>query len=343
MIPVLNRMLASIMAVRGIAAMVLAMGLFITNDTLLKLTVQELPIGEAMAMRSFLSALLILAVIVHAGHARVLFHAFRPRVFSRSMLDSLTSVSYVAALAVMPIAATTTIYLAAPLITTALAVPLLGEKVSWKGWCAVLVGFAGAVVVMRPDPASFSIMALLPLLAAALGSMRDITTRGIGMEIPGTVVTFSAAITLTLTGIGMGAWEEWQMPSASTLAYIVGAAFTFASGTLALVYAFRNAPVVAVSPLRYLLVFGALVSGFFVFGETLDQWTAVGMTLVVSSGLYAIQSERLRSREERRQGADALVEGGAAGGALGGALGGAPGVTLGHTLTQAAVAQPPKD
>lgn len=324
----LNRMLASIMAVRGIAAMVLAMGLFITNDTLLKLTVQELPIGEALAIRSFLSVFLILAVIVQAGDGRVLFHAFRLRVFSRSVLDSLTSVSYVAALAVMPIAASTTIYLAAPLITTALAVPLLGEKVSWKGWCAVLVGFSGAVVVMRPDPATFSLMALLPLLAAALGSVRDITTRGIGMEIPGTVVTFSAAVTLTLTGLGMGAWEEWQMPSVTALTYIVVAAFAFTGGTLALVYAFRNAPVVAVSPLRYLLVFGALVSGFFVFGERLDGWTAVGMALVVSSGLYAIQSERLRSREERRQRAIQVVP-----------ESGAPGVALAH----AAVALPPKD
>ncbi len=318
----ISRILPASKGVRGVIAMVLAMAFFVTNDTLVKLAVQDLPIGETLAIRTIISCMLLLALIIRAGDLPALTLAIRPRVMMRSGLDALTTVSYVGALAVMPIAASSTIYLAAPLITMALAVPLLGERVGWRSWSAVIVGFAGAIIVTKPDPETFTAIALLPMLAAFFGATRDIATRNISMEIPGGVVAFSAAVVLALSGFIMGVWEVWRMPSMVEFAYVVGAAFAFALGTLAIVYAFRNAPVSSISPLRYLVVFGALISGTFVFGETLDPWTSIGMVLVVGSGLYVIHRERIRSRNEVR-----TMESGGAGAAL----------------THVAVANPPKD
>ncbi len=285
---------------KGVLAMAVAMALYMTNDTLLKLALRDLPLGESLAIRTLVAALLLLAIAAHAGDLKAMAFGLERRVMMRSGMDTATTLLYVAALGALPIASITTIYMAAPLMTTALAVPLLGEKVGWKSWGAIAVGFAGAIIVTRPDPDTFSAIALLPLMAAFCGSLRDITTRGIGMQVPGSVVGFASSVMVTLVCLVFAAWEPWRVPSAADLAYLTGAAVAFASGTLCLVYAFRNAPVASVSPLRYLLVLGALISGYFVFGDLPDAWTTMGILLVVGAGLYALKVEHQRSRDERR-------------------------------------------
>lgn len=287
-------------AMRGVIAMALSMALFVSNDTLLKLATFHVPVSQAIAMRTLAAGVLFFILVVRAGELNTLVHALHPRVLVRSGLDTVTTFFYVAALAVMPIASTSTIYMAAPLITTALAVPMLGEKVGWKSWSAIVVGFAGAVVVTRPDPDTFTVMALLPLFAAFTGAVRDISTRDIGKEIPGTVVGLSACIVLTVIATACAFVQPWQVPTARDVVFTFGAALAFTGGTLALVYAFRNAPVASVSPLRYTLVFGAVLSGYVVFEEVPDAWTAVGIALVVGAGLYAIQHEHARSRAARK-------------------------------------------
>lgn len=287
-------------SLKGLISMAAAMALFITNDTLLKLALRDLPLGETLAIRTFVSALFLLAIAAHAGDLKALTHSVERRVMLRSSMDTATTLLYVAALGALPIATSTTIYMAAPLMTTALAVPLLGEKVGWKSWSAIALGFAGAVIVTRPDPDTFSAIALLPLMAAFCGSLRDIITRGISMQVPGSVVGLASSVMLTLVCLVFAAWEPWRMPAAIDLAYLLGAAAAFAGGSLCLVHAFRNAPVASVSPLRYLLVLGALISGYFVFGDLPDAWTTAGILLVVGAGLYALQVEHRRSREARR-------------------------------------------
>lgn len=299
--------------VKGVAVMAFAMAMFITQDTLMKLALTELPLGEALGIRSFTAGLLLFAIIVATGELAALRFAFHPRVMMRSSLDTLTTFVYVAALAVMPIASTTAIYMATPLITTAIAVPMLGEKVGWRSWSAIIIGFLGAVIVTRPDPSTFQLIAVLPLLAALFGAVRDVATRGIGMEIPGSVVGFASTLVLCATSLVFFFFSErWVVPSPLAMAYLVSAAAVFAAGTLALVYAFRTAPVASVSPLRYLLVFGALISGYFVFGDLPDAWTTVGIALVVGAGLYALRREHIKSRLARRAAARAPGMGGAA-------------------------------
>jgi len=287
-------------AVKGVIAMTLAMVMFITNDTTLKLAVREVPLGEAIFLRTVLSALLMLALVARSGDLVAVPLAFRPRVLVRSALEALTTFLYVAALGAMPIASTTTIYMVAPLLTTALAVPMLGERVTWRSWCAIAIGFCGALIVTRPDPSTFSAFALLPAVAAFCGASRDVITRGIGREVPGSVVAFSSGLVLVASAACFALWEDWHLPSLKVLLIVSLAGFAFAAGTVLLVYAFRNAPVASVAPLRYLMVFGALVSGYVVFGELPDIWTWIGVVLVVGAGLYTLRSARRQSLAERR-------------------------------------------
>lgn len=287
-------------SMRGLLAMVFAMACFITNDTLIKIAVADFPIGEVLAIRSVFAGLLLTALIIWNGEFAFVRQALDRRIMLRSGLDAATTFAYVMGLAVLPIATSTTIYMAAPLITTALSVPLLGEKVGTKRWCAIMVGFAGAIIVTRPDPATFNAMAILPFISAICGSIRDIGTRNISNAVPGSVVALASAIMLGFVGLLFAAWEPWALPSAKMLALVLGAGTAFAVGNLALIHAFRNAPVAVISPLRYVLVPGALISSIFVFGVLPDSWASVGTVLVVGAGLYSIQSEARRDRAARR-------------------------------------------
>ena len=318
--PVAHRPLS---AVKGLVAMVGSMALFITNDTFMKLALREVPLSEALGVRTVMVSLLFFGLIVASGDLLALRYMFRRSVLVRSSLDTVTTFVYIAALAVMPIASTTTIYMATPLITTALAVPLLGEKVGWRSWSAIIIGFCGAVIVTRPDPATFSLIALLPLMAAFTGAARDISTRSIGPEIPGSVVGLTGTLAFCLAAALLAPFERWTMPSTTVVAYLVASAVAFGGGTLLLVFAFRSAPIASLSPMRYLLVFGALISGYFVFGDLPDAWTSIGMALVVGAGLYAIQREHAKSRAARRAAREApksatvtLAAGSVAAGAL---------------------------
>lgn len=287
-------------SLKGALAMVLSMALFVTNDTLVKLALRDVPLGEIMSLRSVMAGAILLVVLARSGAFGLLPYAFKRRVLGRSVLDMVANFVYLGSLAVMPIASTTTIYLAAPLITIALAVPFLKEKVSPFQWTVILIGFAGAVIVMRPDPATFHWVAILPFISAFCASVRDIYTRGIGREIPGAVVSFSATVVLGLGGVGLGLFEPWRPIPLWTLAYIVAAGAAFSGATLTLVFAFRNAPVSTVSPLRYLLVVGAIISGIVVFGDVPDAWSWVGIALVVGAGLYSISLEHRRALQARR-------------------------------------------
>ncbi|MFG1427864.1 DMT family transporter [Roseixanthobacter glucoisosaccharinicivorans] len=286
---------------RGIAAMIAAMLLFITNDMMLKLATQHLPVGEVLGARSVVATLFVLILLAFTGELRHALGAFRPKVIARSSLDSATTFIYVIALAVLPISTTTTIYMAAPLITTALAVPLLGEKVGLKRAIAIAIGFSGAVIVAHPDPATFSLFAILPLIAATCGALRDIVTRGIGAHVPGGVVVLSSTVALGVTGAGFALWEPWSVPTLAGGALIVATGATFALGNLMLVYAFRHAPVQVVSPLRYVMVPVALIYGFFIFGHVPDSWATIGTILVVGAGLYSIQQEAARGRKAGKE------------------------------------------
>lgn len=312
-------------AMRGIVAMIAAMGCFITNDTLLKIAVVDFPVGEVIAIRSIFAAALLTALIAWKGELRFARHLADRRIFVRSGLDAVTTFSYVIGLTVLPLASATTIYMAAPLITTALCVPLLGEKVGLKRWCAIIVGFSGAVIVTRPEPSAFDAMAILPLIAALCGSLRDILTRNINAVVPGAVIALASAVMLGFVGLSFSGWEVWSAPTVKMLALVCGAGTAFAVGNLLLIYAFRNAPVVVISPLRYVLVPAALAVGIVVFGNYPDIWASVGAILVVAAGLYSIQSEARRNKAERRvAAAQAAVAPRSGGAPLAGAVARAP-------------------
>jgi hypothetical protein len=151
---------------RGIFAIVGGMSCFAGNDAVVKLVARAAPLGEVLFVRGLMTCLLVGTLMIALGHARQLRSAVHPRVLGRSGLEAVAALLFTSALIRMPIAELSTIVLASPLIITALAVILYREEVGWRRWSAIIVGFVGALCVVKPTPAAFNVWALVGLACA---------------------------------------------------------------------------------------------------------------------------------------------------------------------------------
>ena len=151
-------------ALAGIGFMLVAVFLFALNSAVGKWLVAKYPVGEFLLIRSAMTLLLLSPFIWRAGSA-AFANAPRPGLqVLRVVLSSLEVAMFFWAVSYLPLADTTTFYLAGPIYVTALSVLLLGERVGWRRWTAVLVGFAGVVIALRPSSSSFTLPALIALV-----------------------------------------------------------------------------------------------------------------------------------------------------------------------------------
>jgi drug/metabolite transporter (DMT)-like permease len=291
---------------RGIFAIIGGMAFFAGNDAVVKLVARVAPLGEVLFVRGLMTCVLVAVLMVAFGHATQLRSAVHPRVVARSGLEALAALLFTSALIRMPLAELSTIVLASPLIITVLAVALYGEEVGWRRWTAIIVGFAGALCVVKPTPAAFNAWALVGLACAFTSACRDLVTRRLPEGVPFTVVSLMAAVSVTLVGLLMAPWESWRPLSGAELGVLALGAVFLAGGTMLLVLAFRDVDVSAVAPFRYTLLIWAGLAGYFLFGELPDSWSATGAALIVGSGVYALHREAMRARMARRNAAAAV-------------------------------------
>src|SRR5262245_19229052 len=148
---------------RGILAMLAAMGSLIVNDTFLKLAAAELPTGEAIFLRGVFATLLCLVFVAASDGLGALRLAAGPWIAGRAGADVFATILYLSALMQMPRAAATAILQFAPLAITAGAALFLGARVGWRRWLATLAGLVGILIIVRPGSAGFNAYALLAL------------------------------------------------------------------------------------------------------------------------------------------------------------------------------------
>lgn len=283
---------------RGILAMLAAMTLFTLNDALLKLAAADLPAGQIMAARGVFGSLIALALVLATGEARRLRELRSPIVAARALVEGAVVFTFITALGHLPLANVTAILQATPIVLAVLAVLLGLERVGWRRWAAILVGFAGVLLVVKPSPGGFNLFAGLALVSATLVAVRDLVTRYIGGHIPTVVITLATTVLVTLLGCALSAAEEWR-PLSSTAVLLLGLAALFVTfGNLAIIEAFRVGEMAVVSPFRYAVILTSLAAGFAVFGEVPDPISVAGIALIVLSGLYTIHREQVRGGPE---------------------------------------------
>jgi len=291
---------------RGILAMLAAMLMFVSSDTLVKLVSDEFPPAQVMAVRGVFATVFALALVLVSGEGPKLSGALSPRVLGRSIVEATVCFLFFTSLAQLPIAIITTIGQAAPIILTLMAVALGIERVGWRRWGAILVGFAGVLLVVRPSPSGFDLYALIALASAVLVAARDLVTRFIPSTIPSTVITLSATLMVAAAGFVLGLTEDWQPVLRPQTLYLVVSALLVTFGSLGIVVAFRDSDVAVVGPFRYSVILHAILIGYFVFGEWPDGLAVAGTALIVASGVYTLRREQARRREALRAAA-ALV------------------------------------
>ncbi len=286
---------------RGILATLTAVILWTCNDTCGKLASEVFPTGEMMAIRGVFAIAIALALVVATGHGRILWREarlfLRPMILLRALLDSVVVFTFLKALAHMQLADVTAISQATPIIMTLLAAAFGLERIGWRRFLAVLVGFSGVLLVVKPSTGGLSAYAMLAIVSAALVAIRDLLTRYIDQAIPSPVIALTTAIAGALTGVTLGMTEEWKPAFVAPSLYLILAGVLVTLGNLSIVIAYRDAEVGVVAPFRYFSIVTALLLGYLIFASLPDRISMMGILLIIASGIYTMHRERLRRRE----------------------------------------------
>ena len=283
-------------SLRGIAYMVLGVTAFSATDGLSKWMVMAAPMLEIVAIRNALVLLMILPSLGRSGGLQALAtrragaHALRAGLSIGALL------TFFAALRELPLATSIAISFASPLFMTVGSVLLLGERVGWHRWLAVVVGFAGVVVIAWPDAGGMiSWPAALMVLSSLFFALSMITVRWLARTETDIAMLFYQNAGMMLAGVA-GLPFVWQAPTPAGLGVIAAMAVTLVIGQVFMIRAFRAAPVAVVAPFEYLELLWASLIGYAVWSEEPAAHVWIGAAIVVASGLYITWREARASR-----------------------------------------------
>jgi drug/metabolite transporter (DMT)-like permease len=278
---------------RGAFFMMVAMAGFVLNDTMMKLVFAELGLLQAICLRGLLLSLLI---AVAALYQRQLI--YRParrdlRFLGQRVVGEIGSaICFLTALYHMPIANATAIIQAIPLAITLAAALFLGERVGWRRYSAIAIGFTGVMIIVRPGAEGFNVYALWALAAVGFMVLRDLSTRSFSRAMPSLFAAFVTALcTGTFAGL-LSLTRSWQTITLESFGLLCASAGFLFFGYVFSIKAMREGEVAFVSPFRYTILIWAMILGIVVFGDIPDGWTLLGSAIVVVMGIYTFYRER---------------------------------------------------
>jgi drug/metabolite transporter (DMT)-like permease len=276
----------------GIAMMLLATLLFTVMDSIAKNLTASYPVQQVIWARYFFQFALMLLLIPRLGIAGLLWTR-RPGVhIARGLLLMISTYCMIMAISIVPLADAYTITFTAPFLVTILSVPLLKERVGWRRWTAVLVGFAGVLIVFRPIAAPVHWAMLLPLITAACFALYQILTRKVSYDSRETAFMMLFYLAWVGTAVMSAIVPAyWQTVAAADWAWMIGMGALGAAGHLILIRALAITPASLLSPFIYSQIIWALGIGYFWFGDVPSIWMLVGCAVIVASGLYVFYRE----------------------------------------------------
>jgi drug/metabolite transporter (DMT)-like permease len=279
---------------KAIAAMLAAVAAFSGMDALLKLFAAHYPPMEIAALRGLASLPFMLLPLLVMGRLRDL----KPKRFGMHLFRGLLMVgvlgAFIYALRVLSLASAYSIFLSAPLIVTALSVPLLGDRVDWRNWLAIIAGLIGVIAMLRPSASSLvTLGALAALLSATAYSISAIALRVLTRtDTTSSVVFWTVGLMTVFTALI--AAPEWVPVHREHWKWLAGLGLFGAIGQHALTEAFRSAPPSVVAPFEYTALLWGIAIDWTVWGVLPDSRVYFGGGIVIASGLYLIWRERGR-------------------------------------------------
>lgn len=298
---------------RPILAIILinaAVFVFTLMDGLIKYASEtyHYPTGELIFVRNLFAFIPLLGYML-VVEKRLSLSTTRPwSHFWRGVFGVSAMYCYFLSYKLLPLSDAIALGLSGPIFLTILSVPLLGEKVGWRRWSAVVVGFMGVIVMTRPGSGIFDPVAFIPLLASIFYALAMISIRRMSAQEPPTTIVFYFtvfAMFASFITLPFGIFDPdlaWRMPiTGNEFAILITIGVMGGAAQIALTTAFRCASVSVVAPFDYMaLVYGFLL-GFLIFGEMPDRYLIIGGMVVVTSGIYIIHRETVLARQRRRQ------------------------------------------
>jgi len=275
----------------GIALMAAATLVFALQDTVTKELTASLPIGQIVWVRFTAFLLFALAFAYRGDGIGVACRSVRP---GRQLLRCLLMCSEIAlfafALRFLGLAEIHALFSCFPLIVAALSVPMLGERVGWRRWLAVIVGLIGTLLILRPGSGVFDPYALLALACALIYALYNLLTRLVSRHdrFSTSLVYFGAVGTLASLPF---AWLHWQAPNGRQTLLLGALCLSSIGAHLMLIKALEITEAVVLQPFHYLVLLWAILIGVFAYGETLAATTLAGAAIVVGSGVYVAWRE----------------------------------------------------
>lgn len=270
---------------KGIACMVGAGGFLTVSDAVVKWLSLGYPVGQILFMRGSFIFVTIGFLVWRFGGLRALRVRNLRGQFGRGILTVLSAGIFVYSLRFLPLADAVVIGFVGPIFVTAMAPAFLGERVGWRRWLAIAVGFVGVLVMVRPTGDALRWAALLPTASAFFGALRDIITRRISAT--DSSVTTLAFTTACVTVAGLATCPfGWTALTPHDLGLFAVTGIVLGVAQFLVIEAFRLGEAALVVPFKYSTVVWAILLGFLVWRDVPDVWVASGAVLVIGSGLF---------------------------------------------------------
>ncbi len=278
---------------------------FSVGDLMAKYLTRFYPIPLIVWAR-FACHLLLVVILLGPRYGSRLVKTARPLTqLLRGTLLLAGSVFFVSALKFMPLAEATAVAYLAPLLVTLMSVIFLKERIELARWIAVICGFIGVLIIIRPGSGIFAWAALLPIGNATVFAIYQIVTRRLaGIDSPYTSIFYAGLVGTVLMAFTLpDVWTLPQTPLHALMFVTIG--LLGAMGHLILIKAYHYAPASRLAPFSYSQLIWVTIIGLIVFGEFPDRWSLIGIAILVASGIYTATHQRRQARREKARSAEA--------------------------------------
>ncbi len=286
----------------GVAVMLFGMLLFALNDAMGKFLVSTYSLGQVIAVRSIAAVIILLPIVWKAGLPK-LVNVERPCLqVARVFFSTAELFCFYFAVAALPLADVMTYWLAAPIYVAALSPFLLGEKVGWRRWTAIGIGFVGVLIALKPSSASLTSAAFFSILGSAAFAFMMLSGRQL-RNTPDTVLAFWQIIGAGLAGVVAilvtpSGWIPIQSGFDLSLLALLG--IVAMTAHVLVNRALKLADAATVAPLQYTLLLWAVIFGWLIFGDVPQLSIVIGAGLIVLSGLYIFFRENAVKRKQAK-------------------------------------------
>ena len=280
------------------------MAFFTFNDVVVKVLGQSLPIVEIILLRGAFTVVLIGAMITFTAGLSAFSKLNKPIIWWRALCEVGATYCFLTGLIHIELANAAAILSALPLAVTIGSVLFLNEKVGWRRWSAIAIGFIGVLLIVRPGLDAFNIYSLNILAAVVFAAARDLVTKQAPKNISSVSLTFATAVAITISGaFATYFFAEYQPPTNTEWGWLFASALLLSVAYFFIVSAMRVGEIAIVAPFRYTNLLWAIALGIIIFGDKLDWMTLLGSAIVTATGIYTLYRERVRIQAAKKQAA----------------------------------------